>query len=165
LAWTDGDHPSDGSESLRAGIRYAQLHHVVWRGLRGDLATTPTLSMADLHELVSTGSTDRPSPPGSFFRKLVAADRGSPLRPDDDEYQKLRERAGDRYGQARSLLLRQSMTHGMGEVLRIERIITLDEMPSWLQAGHRHTAGDQCAAAALHDVLKTLAGHFGYLGR
>jgi hypothetical protein len=165
LSWSDGDRNSDGSESLRAGIRYGQLHAVVWRGLRGDLAACPTLSVDDLRELLVTGSVDPPAPPSSFFRKLVAADRASPPRPDADEYQKLRERAGDRLGQARSILLKQSMTHGMGVVLRIEKILTLDEMPAWLKAGHRYTAADQHEAHALRDVLKELAGHFGYLGR
>jgi hypothetical protein len=165
LAWTEGSRSSDGSESLRAGIRYGQLHNVVWRGLRGDLLSCPTLSLADLHELVATGSIDAPERPGSFFRKLVAADRSSPPTLDSDEYQKLRERAGDRYGQARSVLLRQSMEHGLGEVLRIEKLLTIDEMPDWLTPARSHTAGDQRAAAALRDVLKALAGHFGYLER
>jgi hypothetical protein len=154
------------THSLRAGIRYAQLHAVVWRGLRKDVASTPTLSAADLKELLASINSGMPAPPSSFFSKLVARNPVSPEAGTDDpeEYQKLRMRAGGRLDAARSLLLARAMELGMGPVLRIEKVITLDEMPEFLKPGRVRTAADLRDEEALRGALKALAEHFGYSG-
>lgn len=170
LAWDDlganGAH-HDGLDSLNAGIRYAQIHSVVWRGLRKDVASTPTLSSDDIKELLLSLNSGMPAPPSSFFSKLVARNPVSPESEADDpeEYHKLRWRAGNRLGAARAVLLAQSAEFLMGPVLRVEKVITLDEMPDFLKPGRERTAADQREAAALRGVLKALAEHFGYGAR
>jgi len=160
LAFTDAaGEAHDGHELLQAGDIYVGLHRQVWGRLTEDIerALTSRYGPDAFDLLLEVGRVSAPAPPSSHFRQLVA---GTPVplsAADPDERERRRLRLADRYGEARAVLTRVSLT----ALLIVENVVIEGIEPSFLRAGQVRTANSIEAQEAFVAGLRALAEHFG----
>jgi len=174
-----------------AGVEYARLYRVVWGKLRADieaaldrLDTDAGLDPSEsLKTLLSTGKITAPPLPASCFRQLIPGDPSQTFEVDPAEYQKNRERAGERLGKA-SLALKQTRLPALpgladfglgvsfgalsgapadfGCLQIVEDVVIYGGAPSWLTPREAYTPPDLRDRAAFQAGLRALAEHLGY---
>jgi hypothetical protein len=140
---------------FEAGKHYASLYRAVWGRLRDDIEQA--LGPENFNLLLSIGRVASPPPPASHFRPLVA---GNPLErkvESEEEYQKRRETAGHRLGQACAILKCDFWVHAV-----VDGVVILGNSQPFLCSRRIETADDTMRVKALKTGLAALAKHFGF---